>query len=134
MGLLSCVSPLRTVSSICSRLGIATIVAIRAKVWSTSKANRTVAKMITGTVLLSILFWFSKAYESIGYLGFPIKHLSLGVAFYLTIIEILSFAATAEREKLISNKITRFIADFADRNKQVFLKDNSSEEDNENNN
>lgn len=112
--------------------GLHVYLALKAKPskFQSSKAQRIIPKTIVVILLLSFLYHaqiqFSQAYGSDG-MRIALRHFRLTVAFYISIINILSFVATAGRNKLIDNKVVKYINKYVDTHKEQLL--NKQEDD-----
>jgi len=99
-------------------------IAIRTKTFESGKAQRIIGKLIVAVSLLAFLFYlqrsFPPAYDS-EMLKITFKHFKLTVALYISIINLLSFIATAGRNKLIDMKIVDFITKYVDTHKEQLL-------------
>lgn len=101
---------------------LAVYVAIVAKDFRSEKAKKLIPKIVSTTVLLAMLFWVGKAFQNEQQLIFySIRQLTLALSFYMMMVEIVSFAATGERNKIFRTGITSIIAKYADTHKKALI-------------
>lgn len=105
-------------------LGLHVYIAIKAKTFQSSKAQRIFPKLVVVTGLLAFLYHtqveFAQAYGS-ETLEIMLRHFRISIAFYIALINLLSFVATAGRNKLLDIRVVKFITKYVDTHKEQLL-------------